>query len=76
MENMSYEEAVQRLEEVVKQLETGDVALQESMELFEEGVALAKFCGKKLDEAEAKIQLLVPKDGDTTREPYAESEAE
>ncbi len=70
MESMTYEEAIQRLEEVVKQLESGDVPLQKSMELFEEGVALAKFCSKQLDDAEAKVQLLLEKNGEHLREAF------
>ncbi len=70
MVNMTYEEAIQRLEEVVKQLESGEVPLQKSMELFEEGVALAKFCSQQLDDAEAKVQVLLQKDGENLREAF------
>ncbi len=70
MENMTYEDAIQRLEDVVKQLESGEIPLQKSMELFEEGVALAKFCSQQLDDAEAKVQVLLEKDGQNLREAF------
>ncbi|MFC1476064.1 exodeoxyribonuclease VII small subunit [Candidatus Zixiibacteriota bacterium] len=55
---MKFGEAVQRLEEIVKKLEQDEVALEESSELFEEGVKLAKFCSRRLNEAETKIEQL------------------
>jgi exodeoxyribonuclease VII small subunit len=55
---LNFGKAVQRLEEIVKHLERDEVALEESAELFEEGVKLAKFCSERLDEAETKIEQL------------------
>lgn len=54
----SFEESLKRLEEIVKNLERGDVSLADSMSLFEEGTALIKGCGKMLDEAEQKVVML------------------
>lgn len=54
-----FEEAVSRLEEIVRQLEKGDVPLDKSLELFEEGTGLIKKCGSALDKAEQKVTLLV-----------------
>ncbi len=59
---MSFAEAVDRLESIVNQLDQGEVPLEESFILFEEGVELAKFCSAKLNEAEKKIEKL-SKDG-------------
>lgn len=56
--NLTYEEAVKRLEEIVARLEGGDASLDESMKLYEEGVALADFCDKKLTGAKQKITEL------------------
>lgn len=56
---MKFEEAVSRLEEIVRVLESGDVPLEESLRLFEEGVAMARFCQRLLDEAEGKVAELV-----------------
>lgn len=54
----SFEQAFQRLEEIANSLESGDVTLDESMKLYEEGMELITFCGKKLDAAETTIQKL------------------
>ena len=58
MENMSFEQAVARIEEIVRALEKGDVPLDTALSLFEEGTALIKMCGKMLDEAEQKVVRL------------------
>lgn len=59
MENeMTYETAIKRLEEIVDTLEKNEVSLDESMKLFEEGTKLTSFCSKKLKEAEQKITEL------------------
>jgi exodeoxyribonuclease VII small subunit len=53
-----FEEALQRLERIVKSLEEGDLPLEESLRLFEEGVRLTRLCATRLDEAQRKIELL------------------
>lgn len=58
-QKLSFEQALQRLEQVVKELETGDLSLDNALALFQEGVALARQCGVQLDEAEAKIEKLL-----------------
>ena len=58
-QKLSFEQALQRLEQVVKELETGDLSLDTALALFQEGVALARQCGVQLDEAEAKIEKLL-----------------
>ena len=55
---MSFEEAMQRLDEIVRQLEKGDVPLDASLALFEEGSALIAQCSKQLDTAEQKVVML------------------
>jgi len=55
---LSFEEAMKRLEEVVRQLETGNAPLSESLALFEEGVALVRRCNDELNAAEKKIKDL------------------
>ena len=52
---LSFEESMQRLEEIVRLLERGDVPLEESLTLFEEGSGLIAQCGKLLDNAEQKV---------------------
>lgn len=61
---LSFEQAFGQLEEVVRQLESGQLPLEESLALFEKGMRLAKLCEKKLDEAEQKVsQLVVSSEG-------------
>lgn len=56
---MTFEKAVKRIEEIVTMLEKGDVALDKSLALFQEGAGLVKQCSKELDDAEQKLSLLV-----------------
>ena len=53
------EEALQKLEAIVTQMEEGDLPLEETLKAFEEGVKLARFCANKLDEAERKVEKLM-----------------
>jgi len=59
MDEKNFEEAFKRLEEVVNKLEDGDMPLEESLKLFEEGINLSRFCNKKLNEAEKKVEILL-----------------
>lgn len=63
MAEKKFEEAMQRLEEIVQGLEQGDLALGDSLKVFEEGMELAKFCSKELESAEKKVSLLVKESG-------------
>jgi len=56
-----FEDAFERLSEIVEQLEAGEAGLEESLDLYAEGMKLAQFCGQKLSEAEKKIQKLSEK---------------
>jgi exodeoxyribonuclease VII small subunit len=67
----SFEESLKKLEVIVDQLEKGDLALEESLRLFEEGVGLSAACKKELDEAEGKVQILMKhRDGSLKGEPF------
>ena len=55
----SFEEALVRLEEIIRKLENGELSLEESLKLFEEGIALARHCNLKLDEAQGKVEMLL-----------------
>ncbi|MBE0415302.1 MAG: exodeoxyribonuclease VII small subunit, partial [Dehalococcoidia bacterium] len=57
-EQLSFEEALSRLEKIVQALEAGGLTLEESIALFEEGMGLAKICSERLDAAELKISQL------------------
>lgn len=53
-----FESAIKELETIVKKLETGDLSLEKSLEFFERGVSLSRFCHKRLEEAERRIEVL------------------
>ncbi len=55
----SFEEAMAELEEIVRLLEKGDASLEESMKIYTDGIALSRFCSKKIDSIEHKIEQLV-----------------
>ena len=65
---MMFEEAMQRLEEIVDSLENGDFPLEESLKIFEEGVKLVKYCNKKLEAVEGSVKKLVNIDGEMVEE--------
>ncbi|HHY03950.1 MAG TPA: exodeoxyribonuclease VII small subunit [Thermoanaerobacterales bacterium] len=56
--DIKYEKAVKRLEEIAEKLEVGNLSLDESLALFEEGIKLINICSKILDKAEGKIEIL------------------
>lgn len=62
-ENLTFECAVERLEEIVRLLENGKASLDDSLKLYEEGVSLVRFCSEALDSAEKKIKMLSVGDG-------------
>ncbi len=69
IEKLSFEAALTRLEETVRMLESGSVPLDDSLALFEEGIALVRLCNSKLDNAEQKVvKLKVGGDGQATEE--------
>ena len=58
MGELKFEKAIQRLEKIVEDLETGELDIDKSLEIFEEGIKMSRVCSKKLSEAEAKIEKL------------------
>ena len=67
----SFGESLKKLEVIVDKLEKGDLSLEESLKLFEEGVGLSATCKKELDEAEGKVQMLVKqRDGSLKAETF------
>ena len=68
----SFEESLKKLETIVDQLEKGDLALEDSLKLFEEGVGLSAVCKQELDAAEGKVQSLIrQRDGSFKAEPFS-----
>ncbi len=64
----NFEESIKRLEEIVRALESGEIGLDESLKLYEEGIALVRVCNQKLEDAEQKIRILEENNGETTAE--------
>jgi exodeoxyribonuclease VII small subunit len=61
---MDFEKKLNRLEEIVEKMETGELALEESLKLFEEGIKLSRDCNTQLSEAEQKVKLLLGVDAE------------
>lgn len=72
---VTFEEALARLEEIVRAMESGSAKLDESLALFEEGVGLVKFCTGELDHAEQKVKILqAGDDGKLTEKDFVKPE--
>ena len=56
--NIGFEESLSRLEEVLQKLESGDVALDEMLKLYEEGIALIRSCNEQLESAEQRVRMI------------------
>ena len=67
MKKKSFEEALEKLEKITRDLEEGDISLEDSLKYFDEGVKLAEYCNSKLNDAQKKVEILLKKNG--TREP-------
>ena len=66
----SFEACLDELEQVVKQLEAGDLPLERALELFERGMSLSDSCRKQLEEAETRVEMLIRKEGKIQPEPF------
>jgi exodeoxyribonuclease VII small subunit len=67
----SFEESLKKLETIVDQLEKGDLSLEDSIKLFEEGVGLSASCKKEIEIADGKVQMLIKqRDGSFKTEPF------
>ena len=70
-QNTSFEQNMQRLEQIVRAMERGDVALEESLKLFQEGTELVRSCGKLLDEAQLQVKkIMTAADGSPVEEDF------
>jgi exodeoxyribonuclease VII small subunit len=70
----NFEESLKKLENIVAQLEQGELALEDSLKLFEEGVGLSAACKQELDAAEGKVQMLIKqRDGSVKLETFPDS---
>lgn len=68
-ENISFEAAMEKLEEIVGRLENGDVPLEQAIELFQQGMKLSHLCSSKLEQVERKIEMLVEENGTQVKKP-------
>ena len=72
--NRTFEENMQRLEQIVRAMERGDVALEESLKLFQEGTDLVKNCSQLLDDAELQVKkILAGADGNPIEEVFSDA---
>jgi len=71
MAKITFEAAMKQLEQIVQELESGNLSLEDSIKKFEEGIKLSKFCSAKLDETEKKITLLLKdQNGNVIEKPF------
>lgn len=75
MAEKKFETALARLEEIVQELEKGDLPLEQSLKFFEEGIKLSRICNKRLEEVERKVEILLKdKSGNMIAKPFEEEE--
>lgn len=65
-----FEQGLEELEAIVRKLESGDLSLEQSLELFENGLRLSERCRKRLDDAETRVEILMKKGGKREAEPF------
>jgi exodeoxyribonuclease VII small subunit len=61
MKKKTFEDALEKLEQITKELEEGDLSLEKSLQHFDEGVKLAEYCSSKLNDAQKKVEILLKK---------------
>lgn len=72
-QNKTFEQSMQRLEQIVRAMERGDVALEESLKLFQEGTDLVRSCGKLLEDTELQVKrIMMAPDGSPIEEVFAD----
>lgn len=76
MKELTFEQAMKRLEDIVSQLEAGEAPLDTSMALFEEGTKLSAYLSKLLDDAEQKVTMVTVKNGEQIELPFDIQEGE
>ena len=72
--NITFEQSLSRLEKIVRELESGEVSLEESIKLFEEGVKLSGVCSKLLKDAKQKVEILIDNGNNVTKEGFSSDE--
>lgn len=74
LQELSFEEALLGLEKIVRELEAGEISLEQAIANFQEGMRLAKVCRDKLDQAEQKIEMLVADAAGLSKKPFIPEE--
>ncbi len=74
MAKVTFEKALEQLEQIVQEMESGELTLDNALKKFEEGIKLSQFCSKKLEETEKKITLLMEQTDGSVKEVPFESE--
>ncbi len=71
MTRLSFEKALEQLEQIVHEMESGQLPLETALKKFEEGIRLSRYCSQKLEETEKKINLLIEnRDGSISEKPF------
>jgi exodeoxyribonuclease VII small subunit len=70
MSKERFEESLEKLEEIVRRMEAGELTLEESLKAFEEGIKLSRLCLKRLDEADRRVELLLREGGELATKPF------
>ncbi len=70
MEELKFEEALEKLEIIVDELEKGDITLDEALKHYEEGVRLSRFCAGKLGEVESRIEMIIKEGNEIKKIPF------
>ena len=76
MEEINFEEAMKKLQQITAELEKGDLSLDEAVKKFEEGIKLSKECNKILEDSEKRINILINNDGNITVENFLPKEGQ
>lgn len=72
MAKENFEEALKKLEGIIRKMESGELPLEESLKAFEEGIKLTRFCEKKLDEAQRRVEILTKESGGIVLQSFEE----
>ncbi len=72
MAKRTFENALNKLEQITQEMEDGDLSLEKSLKKFDEGIGLVEYCNKTLTEAKVKVELLLEKQGGITATPFDE----
>jgi exodeoxyribonuclease VII small subunit len=76
MAKEKFEDALQKLEDIVRKMEAGDLPLEESMKSFEEGIKLIRFCSTRLEETQRRVEMLLGKEESLQSKRFQEDESD